>query len=181
MIFNKLLKKVKGVVKDKKGNDTIDTQKPLPQQSSDTVSTQTTKKTKVHKENKALVNTKGRKKRSNRTVHNKKSFHPKVMQPIKDRVNIYDIIERPVVTEKAANKSERGVYTFLVREKATKHTIADAIETIYGVKPKKIRIARNAPKKKRVRISGREREFGMTVGRKKAYVFLREGDKIQLT
>ena len=144
------------------------------------VSKETQKKTKINKINKAL-NEKGRKKRSKRVAHTKKSFHPKKRRSVKEQVFIHDIIGQPVVTEKAANESEKGIYTFIVHEKANKYRIAEAIEALYDVKPKKVRIAKKPAKKKRLRIPGKEREFGMTAVKKKAYVFLREGDKIQLT
>ena len=76
---------------------------------------------------------------------------------------------------------KEGVYTFIVNRKADKHRIAEAIEALYDVKPRKICIAKKPAKKKRLRIPGKEREFGMTATKKKAYVFLKEGDKIQLT
>ena len=142
---------------------------------------QSAKKAKQDKKNVAL----GRKKRtrSNRVVHTKRSFHRRGRQEDEEvrRVNVYDIIERPVITEKAANQSENRVYTFLVRGSANKHTVADAVEVLYGVRPTKVRIAKRPSKRKRIRLPGREREYGMTAQKKKAYVFLREGDTIKLT
>ena len=137
------------------------------------------KKTKQDKKNVALD--RKRRRRSNRMMHMRRSFHRKGRQEGVEHVNVYDVIERPVITEKAANQSENRVYTFLVRASASKHTVADAIEVLYGVRPKKVRIAKRPSKRKRVRILGREREYGMTTQKKKAYVFLREGDTIKLT
>ena len=141
---------------------------------------QSARKTKQDKKNTALG--RKRRRRSNRTVHTKRSFHRKGRQEDEGgRVNVYDIIERPVITEKAANQSENRVYTFLVRGSANKHAVADAVEVLYGVRPRKVRIAKCPSKRKRVRIPGKEREYGMTAQKKKAYVFLREGDTIKLT
>ena len=137
------------------------------------------KKTKADKMNTALR--KQRKQRSNRVVHTKRSFHRPPRKVVGEQVNIYDIIERPLITEKAANQSERGVYAFLVQDRANKYSVADAVEALYGVRPKKVRIAKRPPKRKRLRIPGKEREYGMTAQKKKAYVFLREGDTIKLT
>ena len=138
------------------------------------------KKSKSIKTNKAF-DLKSRKNRTRRTVHTKRPFHRKQKQDVKTMVNVYDLIERPVVTEKVAALSEKRTYAFFIRPSATKHTVADAVEALYGVRPIKVRITKNAPKKKRIRIAGREREFGVTARRKKAYVFLKEGDSIRLT
>ena len=100
---------------------------------------------------------------------------------VHDQVRVFDTITRPVVTEKVADFSERGVYAFFVHRSATKHSVADAVEALYGVRPVRVRIARSPAKRKRLRVRGREREHGMTAERKKAYVFLKQGDRIQLT
>ena len=137
------------------------------------------KKTKANKANTALR--KQPKQRSNRKVHTERSFHRPPRKEVGEQVHIYDIIDRPLITEKAANQSERGVYAFLVQDRANKYSVADAIEALYGVRPKKVRIAKRPPKRKRLRIPGKEREYGMTAQKKKAYVFLREGDTIKLS
>ena len=180
MIFDRIFKKDQD--QDQTGTQSDDVQAVALREeySGDTpfLSDQSKKKTKQDKKNVALGAM--RKKRSNRVMHTKRSFHRKERNDA-DRVNVYDVIERPVVTEKAANQSERRIYTFLVHGSANKHTVADAVEVLYGVRPKKIRIAKRPPKRKRIRISGKEREYGMTAQKKKAYVFLREGDTIKLT
>lgn len=126
-------------------------------------------------------NFKAKTKKKKRVVHTRLSFHPKGRRSLEEQVNVFDVIKRPVITEKAANQSERGVYVFVVRSQANKHDIVGAVEAIYGVRPKKVHIAKRPSKRKRIRIPGREREYGMTSPMKKAYVFLREGDKINLT
>ena len=143
------------------------------------LSARTAKKSKAAKTNTAL-NT-HRKRRTRRTVHTKRQYRPKRGGDVKNKVSVYDTIVRPVVTEKAADFSERGVYAFFVRPAATKWSVADAVEAIYGVRPVRVRMATAAPKKKRIRVRGREREYGATSRRKKAYVFLKKGDTIQLT
>lgn len=184
MIFGSIFKKGKKEPEDQEDTSAKDVQKAVSQdgETSDrrTSTGRAIKKAKVYKNNKALIGER-RKKRSSRVVHTKRSFHPKVGRPAKEQVYIHDVIERPVITEKAANESEKGVYTFIVNSNSNKHRIAEAIEVLYGVKPRKVRIAKRPSKKKRVRIPGREQSFGMTTEKKKAYVFLREGDKIQLT
>ena len=184
MIFGNLFKKQQDSKKvDQKDvpDDDVQTSVSSEYQDSDvSLARRVVKKTKIDKRNRALVGG-GKKSRSNRVVHTKRSFHKKKQDSVKEPVHIYDVIERPVVTEKAANQSENGVYSFIVRDSANKHTIAAAVEVLYGVRPKKVRVAKRPSKKRRVRIPGREREHGMTTPKKKAYVFLREGDTIKLT
>ena len=137
---------------------------------------QSVKKSKVTKENSARTG----KKRVKRIVHTKKPFHSK-NRAVTDQVRIYDVLVRPAVTEKAALLSETGTYAFFVRRWATKHTIVDAIEAVYGVRPIRVRIAKKPSKSKRIRVRGREREHTLTESKKKAYVFLKKGDTIKLT
>ena len=48
--------------------------------------------------------------------------------------NIYDVIVRPVVTEKSADQlDQHSVYTFVVANEANKLEIAQAIETLFNV------------------------------------------------
>ncbi|MCY4577036.1 MAG: 50S ribosomal protein L23 [Candidatus Kaiserbacteria bacterium] len=182
MIFGRLFKKKRDVTADQAGAPNEEAPGvALPQEyaGKTTSSQQVTKKTKTDKRNVALRQEK--KRRSRKVVHTKRSFHRGNRQSAEEGVYIYDVIERPVITEKSANHSENGVYTFFVRDTANKHTVADAVEALYGVRPKKVRILKQPSKKKRVRIPGKEREYGMTARRKKAYVSLREGDTIKLT
>jgi len=83
------------------------------------------------------------------------------------------IIVRPRVTEKTATLSDDGVYTFQVADDANKNEIKKAIQKIYKVTPVKVNIAKTADKK--VFVRGR---FGKKKGVKKAYVYLKKGDKI---
>ena len=140
------------------------------------LSSRTERKSKRMKRNTALT---AGKRKVRRTVHTKKQFH--APRAGKTDAGAYDIIIRPVVTEKVASLSESGTYAFFVRPRATKHSVIDAVEAVYGVRPVRVNISKNAPKKKRIRVRGREREYGITAERKKAYVFLKRGDTIQLT
>ncbi len=81
----------------------------------------------------------------------------------------------PRITEKASMLYENGVYSFNVPASTTKTEIKKAIEGIYKVKPVKIAII-NTPRKE-VFIRGRK---GFKGGGKKAYVYLKEGDKIEI-
>ena len=88
----------------------------------------------------------------------------------------HDIVRAPWLSEKALIATERGVYTFLVRQRATKAEIAGAVKEIYKVSPRKIRIVNVKGKVKAMRT---KRGFGARADRKKAYVYLNKGDTIQ--
>ncbi|MEK7515690.1 MAG: 50S ribosomal protein L23, partial [Patescibacteria group bacterium] len=88
----------------------------------------------------------------------------------------HDIIRAPWFSEKSLIITEKGVYTFDVPARATKAHIAGAIEEIYKVKPRKIRIANLPGKPKTLRT---KRGTGYRAARRKAYVYLNKGDSIQ--
>ncbi len=73
--------------------------------------------------------------------------------------------------------SESGAYAFNVMPNATKKSVAEAIREIYQVTPRKVTLV--ALPRKRVQTRGTNR-MGQTRGGKKAYVFLKKGDKIEI-
>lgn len=85
------------------------------------------------------------------------------------------IIISPRITEKAANLSGQNVYTFNVAVTATKPEIKKAIEDLYGVVPTKVTIS--TLKYKPVRRQG---ILGKKGGGKKAMVFLKKGETIEI-
>jgi ribosomal protein L23 len=88
------------------------------------------------------------------------------------------IIICPRITEKVTVLSDKGpgkVFMFEVSRKANKHNVSLAIQSLYKVKPVKVAILRVPPKKSLVR--GRI-AYG-TTGRK-AYVYFKKGDKIEI-
>ncbi len=87
------------------------------------------------------------------------------------------VLRSPRITEKATILSEKGVYVFEVDVKATKYDIARVIEDLYKVKPVKINIVQIPPKKIRLQKRG---VFGTKSGGKKAYVYLKKGDTIEI-
>jgi large subunit ribosomal protein L23 len=85
------------------------------------------------------------------------------------------VIKKPRITEKGAILAgEKNVYTFNLHQDANKKEVAEAIEIIYKVKPTKIRISAIKPKTVR-----RKGGLGKKSGGKKAYVYLKKGDKIE--
>ena len=91
--------------------------------------------------------------------------------------NLEGVIVRPHLTEKAVGLSGKNVYTFEVSARATKFDVRDAITAIYGVTPVKVNIVKKAPRETMSRARGRK----LTVrGMKKAYVYLKKGDTINM-
>ena len=86
----------------------------------------------------------------------------------------YEIIKRPIITEKTTKLAEAGVYTFEVDKKANKIEIANAIQEIFKVKVVSVNTINVLPKKKRV-----GRYEGLKAADAKAMVKLQDGDKIE--
>lgn len=86
-----------------------------------------------------------------------------------------DIIIAPVITEKSAMQAEQNVYTFKVAADANKIAIKKAIEEAFGVKVEKVNTLNTKSKAKRV-----GRYTGKTKTYKKAFVTLKDGEKIEL-
>lgn len=88
-----------------------------------------------------------------------------------------DIIFKPRITEKSHNLTEKNnVYTFDVSGRATKKTVESAIKDLYKVNPIKIRLV-PVPRKKRI-VRGR---IGVSGGGRKAYVYLKKGEKLEIS
>jgi len=88
----------------------------------------------------------------------------------------YDVIRKPVITEKATMASEYGAVVFEVAPDANKPAIKEAVEALFGVKVKAVNTTVTKGKKKRFRGQpGRRKDV------KKAYVTLEEGNTIDVT
>ena len=90
-------------------------------------------------------------------------------------MNLHDVIQRPLVTEKSSIARDEGnIATFRVDPHATKVEIRRAVEELFEVEVKKVRTMQQPGKKKRV---------GKFIGRKpswkKAIVELAEGQSIE--
>ena len=108
---------------------------------------------------------------------NRKSEPSKGKRTLSADTNLSEILLRPRITEKATFASEKGVYVFEVSGRATKRTIRKAIEQFYKVTPLKVNIVKIPAK---VRISKWRKARGVKPGGKKAYVHLKEGDRIEI-
>ncbi|MEM1289708.1 MAG: 50S ribosomal protein L23 [Pseudomonadota bacterium] len=88
----------------------------------------------------------------------------------------YDVIRKPVITEKATLASEANGVVFEVAIDANKPQIKEAIEALFGVKVKAVNTTITKGKQKRFRGTlGRRKDV------KKAYVTLEEGNTIDVT
>ena len=88
----------------------------------------------------------------------------------------YDVIRKPIITEKATMASEHGAVVFEVAISANKPQIKEAVETLFGVKVKAVNTTITKGKVKRFRGQpGRRKDV------KKAYVMLEEGNTIDVS
>ena len=85
----------------------------------------------------------------------------------------YQVLHRPVITEKNTILQAQGKYAFEVASEATKHQIKQAVEKAFKVKVTEVNVI-TVPGKRRM--VGRQRV--MTRPWKKAIVKLKAGDKI---
>ena len=88
--------------------------------------------------------------------------------------DLHDVLRRPLITEKSTilKETQRSL-CFEVHRDATKPEIKKAVETLFGVKVQDVRVANVHGKMKRQgRYQGRRPDW------KKAYVVLREGEKM---
>jgi large subunit ribosomal protein L23 len=92
------------------------------------------------------------------------------------RQRLYEILRRPVITEKATLLSEHNQVAFMVAPDATKPEIKAAVEDLFKVKVKAVNTLCQKGKIKRFR--GR---FGKRPDTKKAMVTLEAGHSIDIT
>ena len=88
-------------------------------------------------------------------------------------IKYYDVILKPVVTEKSMSGMAEKKYTFYVHPEATKPQIKEAVEKMFeGTKVSRVNTMNLDGKTKR-----RGMTFGKTAKRKKAMVYLTEDSK----
>lgn len=88
----------------------------------------------------------------------------------------YDVIRKPIITEKATMASEANAVVFEVAIDAAKPQIKEAIEGLFGVKVKAVNTSITKGKTKRF-----QGKPGKRKDVKKAYVTLEEGNTIDVT
>ena len=88
----------------------------------------------------------------------------------------YDVIRKPIITEKSTMASENGAVVFEVAIDSNKPQIKEAVEVLFGVKVKAVNTTITKGKTKRFRgRPGRRKDV------KKAYVTLEEGNTIDVS
>lgn len=92
-------------------------------------------------------------------------------------MDLTQVLQRPLVTEKSIADTAQGRYAFAVDKKATKWDIKHAVERFFGVKVSSVKTHSVPGKKRRV---GRQRHQIVTPSWKKAIVQLSEGEKIDV-
>lgn len=90
--------------------------------------------------------------------------------------SVYNVIVRPIVSERTFDLMEGGKYTFEVAKDAAKEEIASAVEKLFNVHVVKVNTMNVRGKKKRVRYQ----IPGMTRSWKKAVVTLAAGESIEI-
>jgi large subunit ribosomal protein L23 len=89
-------------------------------------------------------------------------------------MNIYEVIKKPLITEKTTTeKDERNIIALVVDRDANKIEIKAAAEKLFKVKVDAVRTVTMAGKVKRV-----GKNIGKRANWKKAYVTLKEGSNV---
>jgi large subunit ribosomal protein L23 len=89
-------------------------------------------------------------------------------------MNIYDVIKKPLITEKTTTeKDARNIIAFVVHRDANKIEIKQSVEKLFKVEVTAVKTAMVAGKMKRV-----GKQIGKRGNWKKAYVTLKEGSSV---
>ena len=90
-------------------------------------------------------------------------------------MHLYEVLRRPLITEKNTALQAQGKYAFEVAGEANKHQVKQAVEKAFKVQVTAVNI---------MTVPGKERRVGrqqvLTQSWKKAIVTLKPGDKIEL-
>ena len=90
-------------------------------------------------------------------------------------MHLYQVLLRPIVTEKSTMLQERDKYVFQIALGANKVMVREAVQKVYDVKVTSVNI---------IRTPGKVKRYGPRMvkrpGTKKAIVTLKQGDRIQI-
>ena len=89
-------------------------------------------------------------------------------------MHTYEVVRRPLITEKATLMKEQNRYAFEVAKEANKRQIREAVEAAFKVNVVKVRVMNVTGKMRRI-----GRRYVMTPSWKKAVVTLESGQKIE--
>lgn len=90
-------------------------------------------------------------------------------------MNLYEVLRRPLVTEKNTALQAQGKYAFEVAKEANKQQVKQAVEKAFNVKVTAVNVMLVSGGRRKV---GRREVISSTW--KKAVVTLKPGDKIQI-
>lgn len=90
-------------------------------------------------------------------------------------MNLYQVLCKPMVTEKGSILQQDGKYCFIVADKANKWEIKRAVEMAFKVDVVSVNVMNTHGKQRRM-----GRQITQEPSRKKAIVTLKEGQSIQL-
>ncbi|MCL2017734.1 MAG: 50S ribosomal protein L23 [Alphaproteobacteria bacterium] len=94
---------------------------------------------------------------------------------VRATAGMFDILRKPIISEKSAKLAETNGLAFEIDPRATKKEVANAVKAIYNVAPAKVNI---------VVIKGKTKNFRRFAGTqktvKKAYITLKPGEKIEI-
>ena len=91
-------------------------------------------------------------------------------------MNAYEILVRPVVTEKSARLAQENRYVFIIRDGVTKIDVARAVADLYKVKVTAVRTVTRHAKRKR-----RGARWAVKSGSRRAIVSLAAGQQLDVT
>jgi len=89
-------------------------------------------------------------------------------------MHIYEVVRRPLITEKATLMKEQNRYAFEVAKEANKPQIKEAVQAAFKVNVVKVNVMRVPGKMRRI-----GRWYVLTPSWKKAVVTLEPGQKIE--
>jgi large subunit ribosomal protein L23 len=89
---------------------------------------------------------------------------------------LFDVLQNPILTEKATHMNGLSKYTFEVPSSATKADVKEAVEAVFSTEVEKVNVVVNKPRKRVFK--GR---LGTVSGYKKAIVTLKKGKTIELS
>jgi large subunit ribosomal protein L23 len=89
--------------------------------------------------------------------------------------DLNSVLIRPHITEKASMKSESSVYVFEISPRATKAQVEKAFADKYKIDP--VKVSTVTIHAKNVFVRGKK---GTKSGYKKAYIYLKKGEKIEI-
>ena len=90
-------------------------------------------------------------------------------------MHVYEVLRRPLITEKSTGLQAEGKYAFEVAKEANKPQIKEAVEKAFKVEVTAVNV---------MTVAGKSRRLGRRIlpakPWKKAIVTLKEGDKIEI-